>query len=173
MGEKDKPRVPLPAEADVAGLAREIQVNHCRQPSCANFGVAARTEPGKTGPSADRDLNYKVHSTNKGQPLSIKCKGCGNPPMKSSVSIVAEVRRLAQTGGILRADEETGCRNSECENHALPIASHPKLYRKYGLVGGAQNHQCKSCGRKMLASRPVRLHDAARRYTVDVFSRKA
>ena len=170
----DKPRVPLPAEVAIAGLAREIQVNHCRQPSCANFAVSARTEPGKTGPSADRDLNYKVHSTNKGQTPSIRCKGCGdNPPMKSNASIVAEVRRLVRTGGILRADEETGCRNPDCESHALPIASHPKLYRKYGLVGGVQNHQCKSCGRKVTASRPVRLHDAARRQAVDVFSRVA
>ncbi len=61
----DKPRVPLPAEADIAGLKRELQVNHCRQPSCANFGIPARTEPGGTGPSADRDMRYKVHSTNK------------------------------------------------------------------------------------------------------------
>ena len=170
----DKPRVPLPAEAAVAGLAREIQVNHCRQPSCANFGVPARTKQGKTGPSADRDLNYKVHSTNKGQTPSIKCKGCGdNPPMKSNASIAAEVRRLVRAGGILRTEEMIGCRNPGCQNHGLPIALHPKQYRKCGLAGGAQNHQCKSCGRKMLASKPVRLHDAARRQAVDVFSRIA
>ena len=136
----DKPRVPLPAKSEVAGFAREIQVNHCRQPSCANFGVPARTEPGRTGPSADRDLNYKVHSTNKGQTPSIRCKACGdNPPMKSNASIAAEVRWLARAGGVLRPDEETGCRNPDCENHDRSIALHPRLYRKCGLVGGAQN----------------------------------
>ena len=168
----DKPRVPLPAESDIAGVGRELQVNHCRQPSCANFGIPARTEQGKTGPSADRDMRYKVHSTNKGTTPSFKCKVCGeNPPMKSNASIAAEIRRLMRVGGVLRTDEEAGCRNQDCENHSRPIALHPKLYRKCGQVGGAQNHQCKSCGRKMLASSPVRLHDAARRQAVDVFSR--
>ena len=61
-----RPRVPEAWELDLPGGAQSLQVNHCRQPDCANFGVPARTAPGKTGPSADRDMNYKVHSTAKG-----------------------------------------------------------------------------------------------------------
>ena len=58
-----RPRAPEACELDLPGGAQPLQVNHCRQPDCANFGVPARTEPGKTGPSADRGMNYKVHST--------------------------------------------------------------------------------------------------------------
>ena len=67
-------------------------------------------------------------------------KGCGdNPTMKSNASISAEVRRLVRAGGILRTDEVIGCRNPDCCNHGLPIALHPKLYRKCGLAGGAHH----------------------------------
>ena len=34
----DKPRVPLPAEADLAGVGRELQVNHRRQQCGASAG---------------------------------------------------------------------------------------------------------------------------------------
>lgn len=42
-------RVPEGAALDLFGDRETVQVNHCRQPSYANFGVPARTEPGKTG----------------------------------------------------------------------------------------------------------------------------
>ena len=58
-----RPRVPESVDLALFGFRQTVQVNHCRRPSCANFGVPARTEPGKTGPSPDRDMNYKVHST--------------------------------------------------------------------------------------------------------------
>ena len=40
-------RVPLPAQVDLAGVNLSIQVNHCKTPDCANFGVPARTEPAR------------------------------------------------------------------------------------------------------------------------------
>ena len=39
---------------------------------------------GKTGPSSDRDMNYKVHSTNKGQVPALKCKAYGRKTLLSS-----------------------------------------------------------------------------------------
>ena len=169
-----RPRVPESVDLALLGFRQTVQVNHCRQPSCANFGVPARTEPGKTGPSPDRDMNYKVHSTHKGQVPSIKCKSCGeNPPMKSNAAVAEEARRLADVSGLPRLGEVVGCRNPDCENHARPIALNPMLYRKCGQVRGAPNHQCKACGRKTLLSRPTRLHGSNRALAVDVFSRIA
>lgn len=34
-----RPRVPEACELDLPGGAQPLQVNHCRQPDCANFGV--------------------------------------------------------------------------------------------------------------------------------------
>ncbi len=169
-----RPRVPLPAQVELAGVNLSIQVNHCKTPDCANFGVPARTEQGKTGPSKDRDMNYKVHSTAKGQIPSIKCKSCGlNPPMKSNAGVADEVVRLLGVDGIPRPEESMGCSNAECASHARPFAAHPKLYWRRGKVDGAQCWQCKSCGRRTLASSPVRLHQRHRALAADMLSRVA
>ena len=173
---KKHPRVPLSEAVNVVGIERAVQVNHCRQPHCENFGVPARSEHGKPGPSADRDMAYKVHSSVKGTVPSIRCKAClDNPPMKSNASIVREVERLAEADGVWTLEESTGCANEECENHGRSIAFHKNAYHRRGRPksGNGQYYQCKSCGRKMLLSNPVRLHDGNQRLAADLFSRIA
>ena len=174
--EKSRPRVPLAATIDLPGVQRTIQVNHCKMPDCSNFGIPARTKHGKTGPSADRDMRYKVHSTNKGTTPAIRCKVCLDmPPIKSNASIVAEVERLAAESGIWSVEESTACHNAECENHAHPIALHPTEYRKRGKPksGKGQYYECKRCRRRTLVSDPVRLLDGSRRHAVDLLGRIA
>ena len=171
-----EPRVPLAATINLPGSQRTIQVNHCKMPDCSNFGVPARTEKGKPGPSADRDMNYKVHSTAKGTIPAVRCKACLDlPPIKSNASIRAEVERLAQATGIWTLEESTGCSNDGCGNHHRPIAFHPEEYRKRGKVknGDGQYYECKRCRRRFLVSDPLRLHDNSRRYAVDILSRIA
>ena len=170
---KQRPRVPPPATFILPGSERTIQINHCKMPSCANFGVPARSQPGKTGPSPDRDQHYKVHSTSKGTVPSIRCKACkDNPPVKSNASIVREIERLSEESGIWTVEESKGCGNAECENHPRPIAFYRQEYRKFGKSKcGGQYYECRRCRRRTLISDPVRLHDHNRRYAVDVFSR--
>ena len=171
---KKQPRVPLPATADIVGSERVIQVNHCRAPNCENYGIPARHQHGKTGPSTDRDMYYKVHSTKRGQIPSIRCKDClDNPPMKSNASIVREIERLTDANGVWLLEELTYCGNEDCENHEKTIAAHKKAYRKRGkpASGNGQYYQCKSCGRKSLVSNPIRLHDDHLRLAGDVLSR--
>ena len=173
---KKHPRVPLPATADIVGAERVIQVNHCRAPTCDNYGIPARHQHGKPGPSQDRDMHYKVHSTKQGQIPSIRCKAClDNPPIKSNESIVSEINRLTDITGVWTLEEFASCSNEDCENHGKSIAHHKKSYRKRGkpASGNGQYYQCKSCGRKKLVSNPVRLHDNHRRLAADVFSRIA
>ena len=122
-----EPRVPLAATINLPGSQRTIQVNHCKMPDCSNFGVPARTEKGKPGPSADRDMNYKVHSTAKGTIPAVRCKACLDLRRSSpNASIRAEVERLAEATGIWTLEESTGCSNDGCGNHHRPIAFHPR-----------------------------------------------
>ena len=171
------PRVPLPATGDLIGEDRTIQVNHCRVPSCENFGVPARHEQQKPGPSPDRDPAYKLHSTSKGQIPSLRCKAClDNPPVKSNASVVSEIERLAEAGGIWAADETACCPNADCKNHDRSVARHGKAaYRKRGPApsGRGQRYECKACGRLFSVSSPVRLHDRNKRLAADLFSRIA
>ena len=106
------PRVPLSESIDLISLKRTLQVNHCKNPHCGNFGNPARVQHGKPGPSSDRDTRYKLHSTSKGQTPSIRCKSCGeNPPIKSNTGIASEVKRMLAACGLLKPDETAGCGN--------------------------------------------------------------
>ena len=174
--EKSQPRVPLPATIDLPGSQTTIQVNHCKMPDCANFGVPARTKQGKTGPSKDRDPHYKLHSTKGGQIPAIRCKTClDKPPVRSNDAIAQEVERLAQESGIWRLDEVTGCSNEDCENRARPVGLHPDQYRKRGKPksGDGQYYQCRCCGRRTLVSDSVRVGDYNKRLAVDILGRVA
>lgn len=85
------PRVP-PA---VAG----IQVNHCRNPKCRNFGVPPKAEA-KRGSSGVRAADagpgdYIVTSAGKGLP-QLKCRLCNESfPMQSNLAIAEELLRIS------------------------------------------------------------------------------
>ena len=86
----------------------------------------ARPLPGETGPSQDRDMHYKLHSTKGGQIPSVRCKAClDNPPIRFNASIVKEIERLVEESGIWTLEETMGCGNDDCENHHRPVASTP------------------------------------------------
>ena len=174
MRDERRPRVPRPAFIELPGAQREIQVNHCKIPGCDNFGVPARWEPSKRGPSSERDLAYTLQK-GKGIP-GIRCKACGDgPPVKSNAAIARELARLSRESGIWRPEELTGCRNAQCENHARPIGFHPDAYRKRGKPpsGKGQIYECRACGRRTRLSDAVRLHDRHRRMAADIFGRIA
>ena len=178
-------RLPPPADLDLIGERRTIQVNHCRRPDCDNFAVPARHEKQQTGPSRDRDPAYKVDRAGRGQLPSLRCKSCGEkPPLKSNASIAAEVERLIEADGLRTPLEAVSCPNPDCDNHTLPVAGNVSeghrrtpaaAYRRAGRSndGAAPRFQCKRCGRKFSASDPVRLHDRNRRLAADVFGRVA
>lgn len=127
MAKRQQPRVPLPAVISLPDTKRTIQVNHCKTPDCVDFGVPARHEPGKLGPSADRDMAYKLHTTAKGKIPAVRCKACLDlPPIKRNAAIAAEVERLAGESGIWTLEESAACRNDECDNHTRQIGFHPE-----------------------------------------------
>ena len=171
--EAQRPRVPLPATIDLIGDKRTVQVNHCRMPDCDNFGIPARHQHGKRGPSPDRDMHYKVHSTLKGTVPSVRCKSClDNPPMKSNACIAAEFERLVDLSGIRTLEETTCCPNADCVNSERPIAFFPHQYHKRGVApNGAQYYRCNACRRSISQSDPVRLHREHRALAADVFGR--
>ena len=117
-------------------------------PLCENYGVPARHQKSKPDPSAGRDPAYRVHSTKQDQVPTILCKACNeNPPIKSNASIVAEINRLKDFGGLLAAAEEVGCVNPGCYNYELSPADAPIQYRRRGTTSkGLIRYQCKSCG---------------------------
>ena len=175
MPKTNTPRIPLDAVLNFPATQHTIQVNHCRNPNCKNYGVPAQTKRQRPGPSPERDRNYKVQSTNKGLVPAIRCHACNeSPPIRSNRAIAAELKRILDEGRLWTLTERTACLNATCDNHARPIALHPGQYRKYGFSAkGDRYYRCKSCGSRPLVSDPVRLHTNNQRVAVDVFSRIA
>ena len=169
------PRVPLGATAVLPTTSVDIQVNHCRNPNCSNYGVPAQTKRQKPDPNPDRDRAYKRKGTNKGLVPAIQCHACGeSPPLRSNASIAAEIERLIGEDRLRTLEEQTVCLNTDCVNHAHCVAQHRHAYRKHGFApNGARYYRCKSCGSTPIVSDPTRLHAKNRRVAVDVFSRIA
>lgn len=168
-------RVPRTANARVLGEPFPIQVNHCRTPGCANFGVPARTKRGKTGPSADRDLRYKLTSTAKGQEPAIECKACrGKGAVRSNEAIAEEIERIA--GYARPLEHRFACKTEGCANRGLSIGEHRHLYvrRGYRETLGHRIYQCKGCLRRVNVSVKVpRIRAKNQALAADVFSRIA
>ncbi len=168
-------RVPDMASACILGEPFPIQTNHCRTPDCVNFGAPARTRPGKTGPSKDRDPRYRVISTAKGQEPAIECKACrGKGAVRSNAAIAEEIGRIADYARPL--EHRFACKTEGCANQGLSIGEHPGRYWKRGFYKTQENryYQCKACWRRVLVSRKApRIHARNQGRAVDVFSRIA
>ena len=168
-------RVPETANASILGEPFPVQVNHCRTPGCANFGVPARTKPGKTGPSKDRDPRYAVISTSKGQEPAIRCKVCnGKGAIRSNAAIAEEIERIA--GYARPLEQRFACKTEGCANEGLSIGEHRHLYVKRGYYKTPENpyYQCKGCLRRVLVSHKApRIQAGNQALAADVFSRIA
>ena len=168
-------RVPDTASAGIVEEPFPIQTNHCRTPDCANFGVPARTKPGKTGPSKDRDPHYRVISTAKGQEPAIECKACkGKGAIRSNTAIAKEIERISDYARPL--ESRFACTTAGCPNWGLSIGEHRHLYVRCGIYKTPENryYQCKACRRRVLVSSRVhRIHARNRSLAADVFSRIA
>ena len=167
--------MPRHAVANLVNQESTIQVNHCRNPACGNYGAAPRTMPGKTGPGAGRDPNYKLHSTSGGLSPALLCKSCGeSPPIKSNAGIAEEIERLVDLDGLWTAEEKTGCKNADCDNFGRAVACHPGEYIKVGFSpSGGRCYECRRCRRRVIASTALRAHKATQERAADVLSRMA
>ena len=168
-------RVPETANASILGVPFPVQVNHCRTPGCANFGVPARTKRGKTGPSRDRDPRYAVISTSKGQEPAIRCKVCnGKGAIRSNAAIAEEIERIA--GYARPLEHRFACKTEGCANFGLSIGGHRHLYVKRGYYKTPENpyYQCKACLRRVLVSHKApRIQAGNQALAADVLSRIA
>lgn len=123
------PRVP----AEVAG----IQVNFCKNPACANYGLPV--DPTATrGPGAANP--YTIGANGKGLPQA-RCNACGELfPLKSNLGVYEEYARLhAET------TREACCPEPLCNQHRVPVNT-PKAYQSFGATTlGSRRYRCKAC----------------------------
>ena len=139
------------ARALLPPAAAGLQVNVCKRPECASFGVQPNPEAELApapylgvGPNGFYDGHYAIRpaSSTGGKP-TLECLDChGVSPLKSNRAIATEqARRAPAEAG------PAGCPKPDCTNaHAAPVRS-PERYTRYGTNrGGATRLRCRACG---------------------------
>lgn len=131
-----------PTPPAVAG----IDVNFCKNPCCANFGVPAnftkfsRRKPEIVGsvPGAA----YKLAGVAKGRP-ALECLLCHESfSIKSNLAVAEEYTRFTS---YLAPKPVASCPNPECSNHQIPVSS-KAAYFSFGVTNaGTPRFRCKAC----------------------------
>jgi hypothetical protein len=111
------PRIPL----EYGG----VQVNFCKNPNCANFGVPAQTESrprGRQKEGAKENDRYTISGSTKGSTkISLSVLGgklCGEyPPIKSNLGIFEEYQRISKY--LENTPRELCCPTADCENRLV------------------------------------------------------
>ena len=125
--------------------AAGIQVNHCKSPTCRNFGIPPGPAP-KRGvrpknepPREPRPGDYTVVATGKAQP-ALKCLLCGEIfPMHSNLAIAEELLRISD----YLEPIVPCCPNLDCAGLEPVGGLH---CTKYGVNRfGTPRYKCKTC----------------------------
>jgi transposase-like protein len=135
-----------------------IDVNHCKTPSCDNFGVPIAATATR-GPGAANA--YTIVAYGKGIP-SARCNACGEHfVIKSNLGIQEEAYRILS--GTWPADS---CPDPMCSSHRIPTHV-PKAYQSFGTTGiGSKRYRCKACG-KTFSVKPEGINPIARQKQSD------
>lgn len=131
----DLPRAALPIEIG------EVQVNSCKNPKCANFGVPVPRKRTKGVPDPYRLIGAGSAIGS----IHVRCMLCSEKlPMKSNAGVVEELERMLEPQ---RARKPISCPHEGCAHHAVGVET-PRAYRAYGRnSAGSPRWKCKACGR--------------------------
>lgn len=126
------------------GAGRRLQVNFCKNPLCANFGVPATgTKFARLKPTAaEPGTQYKLGSTSQGNVPSLTCLMCSETfPVKSNVGITEEIARMTRHFNKV----STCCPTVECANASTPVPNKNAYYSFGKTDAGSVRYQCKAC----------------------------
>jgi transposase-like protein len=117
----------------------EVQVNHCKSPVCANYGIAPEQK-------SVRGNNRYTLDRSKGIASCI-CSVCGiGFPLKSNLGIAEEIERMAS---YLSPPAEVYCPNEFCSNHTHKVSvGNTGTYVSFGKTAiGNPRWRCDVCGK--------------------------
>lgn len=142
------PRIPLAAGG--------IQVNFCKNPRCANFGVPASAQKQPKGRGNKATDTYLLSSSTKTkgegdgevtrQVPTLVCQKCGEQlPIKSNQGVLEEKERIL---AYLAPPKLPGCPHPGCPNHTVGIDARKGHYRLHSTThSGSRRYLCLSCRR--------------------------
>lgn len=129
-------RAPAPYEG--------LNVNFCKNPKCANFGVAETLHRMKRAPGApSQPGDYSLVASGRGKP-QLKCGLCGEIlPMRSNQAVHEE---LARVMSYLLPPVEPSCTHSACALFGVPLSGAAGQYVRFGVTpAGTPRYRCGVC----------------------------
>lgn len=135
----DPPAVPAP----VAG----IDVNFCKNPRCANFGIPANIVRGRRTKGSmlatTPGTAYKPASSSTRKRPAVQCLLCGEAfALKSNLAVAQELERYWR---YLAPVPAASCPNEACNSHGTPIGT-KGAYQHFGTTsGGTPRYRCRAC----------------------------
>lgn len=125
-----------------------IDVNFCKNPVCANYGVPAKSSTSR-GRKADpdmRDTRYRVAAWGKGVP-SLICLACNESiPMKSNLGVAEELERVTS---YLKPAEGPCCRTEGCPPSTVPSPDVAHYVAFGTTAAGSARYRYRHCGKTL------------------------
>lgn len=129
------------------GSVRVIQVNFCKNPRCANYGIPSilKKFAHRSKSAAAPGTEYTLTGRNKDTP-GLSCLLCGEaPPLKSNRAISQELSRMTE---YLAMPAKPSCPDKGCDNHGVAVTSGSKHYYSKGKSDrGSLRYVCRCCGK--------------------------
>lgn len=142
---------PPPPLAKIPPEIDGIQVNFCKNPTCANYGVppglkkgAHRSKAASSATGTEYRLTAKTREGGCAAVSGLVCLLCKESlPLKSNLGVAEEVARLS---AYLWKKREASCPNPACLNHGVGVSAGKHYYSAYGRSGiGSQRYKCVGC----------------------------
>lgn len=127
-----------------------IQINHCKNPTCVNFGVPEKEGVAKWAKGGGN--RYKLSSAGKHYP-HLTCLACGSMfPMKSNRGISEELERIRAEGSA--GQSEPCCPDEDCPNHGIGVSIGKPYYASFGKTAiGSPRWRCSACMKTFSAAK--------------------
>lgn len=137
----------LPPVPPPAGKTAQININFCKNPRCANFGVPADitkyARKADAASAAKPGSAYRLAGVGKNRP-ALKCLLCGETfTIKSNQAVLQELWRYWR---YLHPLKLPCCPNKFCFNAYVPIPDRTAYYRYGTTAAGTPRYQCRFCG---------------------------
>lgn len=128
------PRAPLEHDG--------IQLNFCKSPTCANFGIPVEQTSTKGTQSHKNPNRYVIVSSGKGLPMA-RCNAC-----RESFSLKSN-RGMAEERDRMRPKQsEPSCPHEACDQHGLGVSADKPFYSSFGkTTTGSPRYKCMACQR--------------------------
>lgn len=131
------------------GKSYEIQLNHCNNPLCKNFGLPqekfnVKNKPSRykiTGTETRKSLHCNPDARDKNDIQPLNCYAS----LYSNWSVVEEIERLVRFQSVKKVEPEYEFHKASCSLTSSAMDTPKDFYKRGKSTSNSQTYQCKTC----------------------------